>query len=171
MSDYLSYIPASTARRSGAFITNLILLGMLLYPFRYLGIDANKEGTYNCVCLILILLFCMYPESPGKRLLNLKLLDEKQSEIGTRKRILRAIPYLIIFLMRPLSGLFADRMADSVFSVIYLLSLVFISANALAIVFSPESHSLLDMKLGTRVMTPRPIPGQEIPSFMGVKFW
>jgi uncharacterized RDD family membrane protein YckC len=158
-------------RRVAAAFVNFLMLAPLVYPTEYFTFDNFAPDIFSFSCLLLILLFCLYPESPGKRMLNLKILDEKNAEIGVKKRLLRAIPYLLFFCLSPVNRLLNASAVTVLIGIISLLALFFIFSNGLAVYFSPNSHSLLDMKLGTRVMTPRPVHGQERPTFMGVKLW
>lgn len=168
MSDFSTYVPASTRRRFGAFFLNLCMLSIPGLVFKSIGLD--KAGFVDSfLAVAFILLCCLFPESPGKRVFSLRIVDEKMTPIGTRLRICRAIP-IILFYAAPISGAWTEsRVGMAIASAILMLTLFFIFANAVAVYFSPSDLSLLDMKLGTRVLAPRKVPGQENPPILGMR--
>jgi uncharacterized RDD family membrane protein YckC len=167
MSEFATYVPASTRRRFAAFFVNLSLLGVIFKIFA-----ASPVGLIGSFLpLALVLLCCVFPESPGKRIFGLKIVDEKMMPIGTSLRLYRAVPYLLFF-AAPVGHAWSEsNAAMAVSGLISLFSLFFVLANGLAVHFSPTDHSLLDMKLGTRVVAPRKVPGQESPRILGVRVW
>ena len=137
---------------------------------RFLGID--KSGFLSSLISVLfILIFCVFPESPGNRLLNLALLGEKKVSIGTKLRVYRALPYLLFFSIPTIGQVFESKAGKVSTGGVLMLVLIFMSANAVAVFFSPDGRSLLDMKLGTRVFTPPKFPGQESPKLFGIRVW
>lgn len=170
MSDYSLHVPASASRRTGAFIANCILLSLPDTAFRLLGFD--RQGILDLgIAVLAILAFCVVPESPGKRLLSLTILNEKKEPVGTKLRIWRAMPYMIFFAVLPFSQFLENMAVKVTVSLVFMLALIFMAANALTMFFSPDSRSLLDMKLGTRVFTPMKMPGIERPKIFGVRVW
>ena len=164
------YVRATSGRRFVAFLANLFILGILGFVFRFLDLDKGPHLS-SVIAVLLILLCCLFPESPGKRLLNLKIVDEKKMPVGTKHRIYRATPYLLFFVIAADGVWFESQVGNIVRGIASMLTLMFLFANTLAVYFSPDDHSLLDMKLGTRVVMPRKLPGQESPKVMGIKVW
>lgn len=172
MSDYRAYVPATKGRRFGAFFVNLFLLGLVSAAFDSFG-DVETKRLATPLTLALVLAFCVFPESPGKRLFNLKILDEQMAPIGALKRLFRCLPYLLLWSVLWIPDFFslASKGSKVVFSLSFMLVVLFLLANSLAMLFSPDGRSLLDMRLCTRVFTPAPIPGLERPKLFGIRIW
>lgn len=138
--------------------------------FKFLAVDvAGFVDSFLAVAFIL--LCCFFPESPGNRIFSLKIVDEKMKPVSTRRRIYRAIP-IILFYTAPVGSAWTEsRVGMAITGAILMLTLFFIFANAVAVYFSPSDHSLLDMKLGTRVLAPRKVLGQESPRILGMRVW
>ena len=138
-------------RRTGALFINLFLLACISGVIHD-NISAVGNPLFYCVWIFLFLFFSLFPESPGKRVLNIKILDADQNEIKIGIRILRCSPYLIFSTSQALALLSNAPLYQYVYQSVYLLSLLFIIVNAVAVILLPSSLSLLDLILKTQVM-------------------
>lgn len=180
MAEFDQYLEASKGARIGAFLINLLLLGLALTPLNMWTTSESSEEVGWLIISALIVVFSAFPETPGKRLLKLSLVTEERKRIGFKERLIRSSPFLFFWLCGgaatsiPMNGGDPAMMSPVAiaFTLIYLLSMLFLLADGLAVFFSPLSQSLMDMKLGTIVVTPPPspqFPDRQRPTLFGVK--
>jgi uncharacterized RDD family membrane protein YckC len=177
--NYSDYRPVGGGQRLLVLIGNLFLCAIaangLIYVGEYAGLSEKELLVFYTLSLIgAVILFSMYPESPCKRLGRLKILSNEREETEFKKRILRASPYLVLLLTMLLFPLFSEDpkekvVVNGIISISYILTVFFIFANGLCAFFHPEKKSLMDMKLGTQVMKPPPIPEHIKPRVFGRK--
>ena len=145
------YAPCNFMQRLGAVVINFFFLGALNLISK--SLQPSDEGIFilYSVCVLGVILCCAFPESPGKRILNLRILSDF-GEPNFQIRLIRSLPYLVLFTAMILRSFITGFLAETILSLVYLSSLVFILANFVTILFSPTNLSLLDMKLSTRVV-------------------
>lgn len=165
------YIPATAQRRFLAFVANAFLITVSSMAIDYAGIYHRKGPLIYVLVFVLNLAFCFFPESPGKRLLGLKILDEQKREITPWIRVVRSLPFLIIFGFIPIINIQPESMVSHTLRAISAFAVLFVFSDGLAIIFSPECRSLFDMRLGTRVMNTPRVPDYLRPRFLGLKIW
>jgi len=166
---YTDYRPAGVLERSLASFGNFMLLGIMNPALKEIALTSGLNITetkvfYSLTIAALILIFCIFPETPCKRLGRFKILSSEKEEIKLKKRILRAAPFLVLALGLAAAAFFPapeKGTVDVVYTLVslpILLAMLFISADSLTVLFHPSQLSLLDMKLGTQVMKPPPTP-------------
>ena len=171
MTDNSIYIPATDQRRFLAFVANAFLITVSSMAIDYAGIYHRKGALIYVLVFVLNLAFCYFPESPGKRLLGLKILDEQKRAITPSIRLVRSLPFLIFFGFIPIIHIQAETMVGHTLRAMSGFALLFVFSDGLAIILSPESRSLFDMRLGTRVMTTPRAPDYLRPRILGLKIW
>lgn len=179
MNDFSHYRPVGGFERLFAFIGNFLLLSVpgQLTVWISESADLNQlemNILASIVYISAILAFCIYPETPCKRLGRFRILNEQSEEIGTKSRIIRMSPYLILAASLPVFALLprSDGEITLISGLVVFPLLVvqlFIICDGLTVFFHPQKLSLLDMKLGTRVMKPPPFPEHLKPKFFGRK--
>ena len=179
MNQFSDYRPVGGGERLLAFIGNLVLLGLGSKVLNEItagaGLAPKEQGTLaSLTTALVIVLFCVFPETPCKRLGRFRILTEEKEEIELKKRLWRMAPYLILALGGPLVGMIpkpSEGIEPIAIIVILPLGLtqLFILADGLTVFFHPEKRSLLDMKLGTCVMKPPPLPEHLKPRMLGRK--
>jgi hypothetical protein len=166
---YTDYRPTGILERSLASFGNFMLLGVISPVLKEISGTSGLNPTetkifYSLTMAALVLIFCIFPETPCKRLGRFKILSAEKEEIKLKKRILRAAPFLVLalglavaaFVPTPQKG--TIDLVYTMVSLPIILSMLFILADSLTILFHPAQLSLLDMKLGTQVMKPPPTP-------------
>ncbi len=171
MAEFEGYAPAGCGRRLAAFLGNFAAIGVLTTILDLLGVpDAVVTPILNLLCAILVVVFCVFPETPGRRLMNLQVITADKEKPSTKVRVIRTLPYLVFFYLGVIMpGTPPGSAADWVLVSIGGLTLLFAFADALAVCFSPDKLSLLDMKLGTMVATPPPLPENLRRTLFGMK--
>lgn len=179
MNKYSGYRPVGGGERLLAFIGNLVLLGLGSKVLNEItdgaGLTVKEQGILaSLATALVIVLFCAYPETPCKRLGRFRVLSEEKEEIEFNKRLWRMAPFLILALGGPLLGIIPKPLEEInplTFIIILPLGLtqLFILADGLTVFFHPEKRSLMDMKLGTCVMKPPPLPEHLKPKIFGRK--
>ena len=178
--NYSDYRPVGGGERLLAFIGNLFLCALIANGMLYIGDVAGLTDKETVIFSFLglsgaVLLSCIYPESPCKRLGRFRILTPEKDEIEFKKRALRASPYLVLLLGWLLIPMLSNNPEENnpylnlLILLPYFLSLLFILTNGLCIFFHPEKKSLLDMKLNTQVMKPPPTPEHLKPRMFGRK--
>jgi uncharacterized RDD family membrane protein YckC len=166
--NFKNYRPAGGGERLLVLMGNMFLCGSaaggLISGGKYCGLTEEESLVFYTLSLIgAVIVFSLYPESPCKRMLQLKVLSSEKNEIPFKLRIFRVSPYLflLLILLLPLllpAGWNEHAVVTAVFSMAHILNVFFIFANGLCVFFHPEKKSLMDMKLGTQVMKPPPTP-------------
>lgn len=179
MNKFSHYRPVGGLERLLAFVGNFFLLMLAgqiaVWISEGAGLNQLETNIFaGIVQFVAILTFCIFPETPCKRLGHFKILNEKNEEISTKERIIRMSPYLVLAASIPLFTLLPKSNAEITLIsglVLFPFGLVqlFIICDGLTVFFHPQKLSLLDMKLGTRVMKPPPLPENLKPRFFGRK--
>lgn len=179
MNDFSRYRPVGGIERLFAFSGNFILLSILgqlaFWLSERAGLNQLEMNILaSVVYLAAILFFCLHPETPCKRLGHFKILNEQNKEIGTKERIVRMSPYLILAASLPVFALLPKSndeitLISGLVVFPFLIVNLFIFCDGLTVFFHPHKLSLLDMKLGTRVVKPPPLPEHLKPKFFGRK--
>ena len=179
MNNYSHYRPVGGLERLLAFIGNFFLLSLagkvVVSISENAGLNQLEMNIFSSIVyLAAILVFCVFPETPCKRLGRFKILNDQNEEISTRKRIIRMSPYLISGASLPLFALLPKSndeitLISGLVVFPFLIVQLFIVCDGLTVFFHPQKLSLYDMKLGTRVMKPPPLPEHLKPKFFGRK--
>jgi uncharacterized RDD family membrane protein YckC len=166
MSEYERYVPARPHERALILLFHIFLLAILVFPITQtllveLGIDGIKKETAQFFILtVLIICFCIFPESPGKRMGGFIILDANGIELNRKRRFIRTSPYLLLSASMTIQTIYTENGETNLNPLTYftlsimMLSLLFILANGIAMFFTPNATSLIDMKLGTKVVKP-----------------
>ncbi len=176
---YTDYRPAGGIGRFLALFVNLVLYAiassLIMKVSEASGFNRLESNIFMSLgTVFLIIIFCVYPETPGKRLGQLRILNEQKEEIDLKKRIIRVSPYLAFTALMPLAEILPSPTEENTTSVVwigmpFLLIPLFILCDGLTVFFHPEKRSLMDIRLGTTVMKPPPLPEHLKPKFFGRK--
>lgn len=130
---------------------------MLVNLVVYVGISGflldlvfTDEGTSPLkfgAPALLIVVFCFFPESPGKRCYRLKLIDENRNKIGSKKRLYRSVFLLPFFLACTAFHYVSIPQVKVVFGVVSWGALALFLANGLSARFTRDLRTYLDRKL------------------------
>ena len=178
--NYSDYRPVGGGERLLVFVGNLFLCSFVAQAMLYIGDSSGLTEKESAFLVLLgiagaIILCCLYPESPCKRLGRFKVLTPEKEKIKLKKRILRASPYLALLLSYVIVSLSPGNPEENnpflnlLVMMPHFLSILFILSNGLCVFFHPQKLSLLDMKLGTQVMKPPPMPEHIKPRLFGRK--
>lgn len=116
-----------------------------------------------------LLFFCFYPETPGMRMCNLKVVNKEGKAIGFKKRLIRSFPgFAFSFvLIAPLTELrsidFLAALLGFVFIVLYY------PLNAVHCLFTKERMSIFDRILKTKIIKEYKLPEMLKPKFFGIR--
>ncbi len=134
--------------------------------------DPNLGPLLSLVIIISVLaallFFVFYPETPGMRMCNLRVVDNEGNTIGLKKRFIRSSPGFAFALMLVVSAteLKVINLLAVILGYIFILYYPF---NAVYCLVSKERMSIFDRILKTRIVKEYNLPEMLKPKFFGLK--
>ncbi|MBK1880760.1 RDD family protein [Pelagicoccus mobilis] len=149
--------PSSYHKRVAAFVINFVIGGFLISVTNVLEINEDvKQKLPMLLGLAYVLIFTIFPESPGKRILRLRTLDLKMEPIGAKKRWIRNSVYLVYLSIMSAFYFFPPldikEMGVSMFWLFptHVLIPLFLMANGFTVLMNPSGQSLIDLRTKTQ---------------------
>ncbi len=124
-------------------------------------------GSVGFVALPFI--FSLFPESIGKRFMNLRITKINGESISLKTRIKRSIPYLLIFFSFASINMSDIGLHSSLPSIFGVPFIVYFLANIPFFLIFGNPYSIVDFWLGTRVSKNPRLPQGLEPTFFGMK--
>ena len=155
INSFQNHLPANLIRRIAAFMINFLLLGAASLFFEKLELCCSEVFDIYILGLTSTIIFCCLPESPGKRIMDLKILDGAKQEIVFKTRILRASPYIFFFISPVTNLIFQNEKLANFHLALHMLGLFCLIANFTFLSVNRGRLSLMDLISRTQVMMPR----------------
>ncbi|MEX0330760.1 MAG: RDD family protein [Puniceicoccaceae bacterium] len=153
----MEYIEAHVGRRAAALIINYFSLTAIIQLLIWFSITDQYSIAIVTVAAVIVSTYTY--QSPGKWLMKLRVLNDDNSMVAFRNRLIRNIPIILYFALIVIPGTLLRGKnlredGNPVSMVIGLLVfglLLLVLCNYLTIFFNRYGKSLLDMRLGTVV--------------------